>query len=171
MRKCAKRREKKSQNEIYDFFKFRSWSVLYCSQSLRDIRTSSAARLGPTVHHHKLTSVVASAGHCLESVDTLQLDFMELSQYIGDIWQLRSKYVILTKICHFNWSDVWCCNLPYTSRKTDSSSALERYGSLLSNAPSLVRVRATLAMIQHEIVFGKIKISVLGTFSGFFFRY
>ena len=36
------------------------------------------------------------------------------------------------------------------SRKTDSSGALDSYGSLLSNAPSLVKIGAVLAMIQHE---------------------
>ena len=35
-------------------------------------------------------------------------------------------------------------------RKIYSSSALESYGPLLSNEPSLVKFRAVFAMIQHE---------------------
>ena len=39
----------------------------------------------------------------------------------------------------------------------DSSSALDSYGSLLSNAPSLAIIRAVLAMIQRERSVSKAK--------------
>ena len=41
-------------------------------------------------------------------------------------------------------------NFGRIGRMKDSSSALDSYGSLLSNAPSLAIIRAVLAMIQHE---------------------
>ena len=37
-----------------------------------------------------------------------------------------------------------------TARKIDSSSALESYGSLLCNAPSLATIGEVLATLQHE---------------------
>ena len=49
----------------------------------------------------------------------------------------------------FSW-DVWCCNFENTARNINSSTALESYGPLLSNAPSLAMIRAVFAMIQHE---------------------
>ena len=41
-------------------------------------------------------------------------------------------------------------NFGRIDRMKDSSSALDSYGSLLSNAPSLAIIRAVLAMLQHE---------------------
>ena len=59
---------------------------------------------------------------------------------------------------YFFSRDVWCCNLANTARKIDSSSALESYGPLLSNAPSLASIRALLAKLEHETSTCKTKI-------------
>ena len=48
-------------------------------------------------------------------------------------------------------------NFGRIGRMKDSSTTLDSYGSLLSNAPSLAIIRAVLAMIQHETSASKTK--------------
>ena len=61
-----------------------------------------------------------------------------------------SKMELFREKSSFFSLDAIARNIESIDREMDSSTALESYGSLLSNAPSLTTIREVLAKLQHE---------------------